>query len=244
MTSSSLRISTMTALCDMGCLISLDDLYNQLEPNEIIKMVEYRDSPIKGVLNKKKKKKKKKCFYNQLTVVVHILNKNVNIKIFKNGKIQITGIKTEENGIMAAKYISSIILDSHEIKNYRTVLINSDFKIGFAIKREKLFDILVKKYNMFVSYEPCIYPGVNAKYFWNTTTPKQYEGVCMCSKVCSGKGTGNGDGDCKRITMSSFQSGTVIITGANTLQQLNDVHSFLLTIFKNHRHEIEKKQIL
>lgn len=244
-----LRISTMTALCDMGCDISLDDLYRTLQINDVIKCVEYQDNPVKGVKKKKKKKKnvtsgKKKCFYNQLTVIIHIMEKDVNVKIFKNGKIQITGIKTQENGIAAAKHVSSIIKDSTGIKDYRTVLINSDFNIGFPIRRNELYNILVKKYNLFVSFEPCIYPGVNAKYFWNTQNSNYDEGVCMCTHKCSGKGQGNGNGDCKRITMSSFQSGTVIITGANTIEQLHAVHKFLLMIFAKHKDQIQKKIIV
>ena len=172
------------------------------------------------------------------------MNKNVNVKIFKNGKIQITGIKTEENGIASAEYISSIIDGSTGIKDYRTVLINSDFNIGFPIKRNELYNLLVKTYNMFVSFEPCIYPGVNAKYFWNIQNSKDDEGVCMCTKRCTGKGSGDGNGDCKRVTMSTFQSGTIIITGANSIEQLENVHSFILNVFGKHKDQIEKKNII
>ena len=242
-----LRISTMTALCDMGCIISLDNLYNNLNINDVIQRIEYQNKPVKGLEKKKKKKKtkgNKKCFYNQLTVVVNVMNKNVNVKIFKNGKIQITGIKTEENGIATAKYVSSIIDNSNGIKDYRTVLINSDFNIGFPIKRKALYNLLVKTYNMFVSFEPCIYPGVNAKYFWNKQNTKEDEGVCLCTKRCTGKGQGNGNGDCKRVTMSTFQSGTIIITGANSIEQLHNVHTFILKIFEEHKEKIQKKEIM
>jgi len=239
-----LRISTMTALCNMGCLVPLDKLYENLNPSDIVKSVEYQDKPIKGV-KKTKKKKKKKCFYNQLTVVVHVMNKDVNVKIFKNGKIQITGIKSEENGKSAAQAISSFIEGSEGISEYKTVLINSDFNVGFPVYREKLYRLFVDEYDIFVNFEPCIYPGVNAKYYWNSDPVEKGKlGVCTCTKNCNGKGNGSGDGNCKRVTMSTFQSGTVIITGANTKQQLYDVYNFLLDIFHRHRTILEKKELL
>ena len=34
-------------------------------------------------------------------------------------------------------------------------------------------------------------------------------GKCYCSKLCNGKGDGDGNGNCKKITISTFQSGSV-----------------------------------
>lgn len=238
----SLRISTMTALCNMGCLINLQELYDKLEINDTIQCIEYQDKPIKGI-KKKKKKKNKKCFYNQMTLIINILNKNVNVKVFKNGRIQITGIKSEENGKAAAEYISSCLKDSNGISDYKTVLINSDFNIGFPIHREKLYYLLVDKYKLFVTFEPCIYPGVNAKYYWNQSPEyKKLPGVCICTKKCNGKGCGEGESECKRITMSTFQSGTIIITGANTKKQLYDVYEFISRVIIENRIILEKKE--
>ena len=103
------------------------------------------------------------------------------------------------------------------------MLINSDFSVGFKIKRENLYELLVNEYGIYVTYEPDIYPGVNSKFFWNeeTINTKQ-RGVCCCTKKCDGKGLGKGNGDCKKITVAIFQSGNIIITGARTVQQLND----------------------
>ena len=52
--------------------------------------------------------------------------------------------------------------------------------------------------------------GVNIKYYFNQSTN---HGICQCSQMCSGKGCGLGDGQCKRITILIFMSGEVIITG-------------------------------
>ena len=237
-----LRISTMTAVCDIGTNIILKDLYESLSINDIIKCVRFQNKPVKGEFKKKNKKKQTKSFYNQLTIILHIINKNINMKVFKNGKVQITGLKSEEQGREACKYISNIIKNNNEIFNYRTVLINSDFNIGFEINREKLYNLLVQNYNMFVSFEPCIYPGVNAKFYWNTNHTHE-KGICKCKNRCEGKGSGTGDGNCKRITIASFQSGTIIITGANTKPQLYDVYHFILDLCMKHKSTIIKKKI-
>ena len=47
------------------------------------------------------------------------------------------------------------------------VLINSNFNCGFYINREKLHSILCKKYGIETSYDPCSYPGVKCKYYFN-----------------------------------------------------------------------------
>ena len=49
--------------------------------------------------------------------------------------------------------------------NYNIVLINSDFDVKFKIDRAILYDILVNKYKFYASYEPCIYPGINSKFY-------------------------------------------------------------------------------
>ena len=48
-----------------------------------------------------------------------------------------------------------------------TVLINSNFNCGFYINRELLFDILKSKYNIQCIYDPCSYPGIQCKFYYN-----------------------------------------------------------------------------
>ena len=128
-----------------------------------------------------------------------------------------------------------------KINNYKIVLINSDYFVGFEIKRDELHKILVNKYNIYSSYEPCIYPGVNSKFYWN----KEYKdlpftGKCYCNNFCNGKGNGEGDGNCKKITISIFQSGSVIITGGRSMEQIVDAYNFINKVFTENYNEIKK----
>lgn len=244
-----LRISTITALCNIGCEVPLDIVYKSLEINGKIQYLQFKDFPHKGIPKKVKRKPSTKSFYNQLTLVLRLSeSRSINVKIFKNGQLQMTGVKSTKEGHTAVEVLieelrrvmpKSFTFRKH---GYRTVLINSDFCIGYKVNRKKLYLLLDQHYGLYVSYEPCIYPGVNAKYFWNSHNHSK-DGVCACSaeRRCNGKGDGSEIGKCKKVTIATFQSGTVIITGANTEEQLKDAHAFICSIFKKHEEHVKKK---
>ncbi len=128
-----------------------------------------------------------------------------------------------------------------KINNYKIVLINSDYFVGFEIKRDELHKILVEKYNIYSSYEPCIYPGVNSKFYWNKDYKDlPFTGKCYCNNFCNGKGNGEGDGNCKKITISIFQSGSVIITGGRSMEQIVDAYKFINKVFTENYSQIKK----
>jgi len=131
-----------------------------------------------------------------------------------------------------------------KVKNYKIVLINSDYYLGFEIKRNVLHDLLVNKYNIFSSYEPCIYPGVNSKYYFNTEyLDKPYIGKCYCDIYCDGKGNSNGNGNCKKITVAIFQSGSIIITGARDMEQIKNAHNFINRVINDNYNSIKKDDV-
>ena len=55
----------------------------------------------------------------------------------------------------------------------------------------------------------------------------EYTGKCYCDTYCNGKGTGNGNGQCKKITVAIFQSGSIIIIGYRNMKQIKMAHSFI-----------------
>jgi len=215
---------------------------------------EIRPQPIEKKKKKKKDSKKKRTsFQNQLTVIVNIDDKRkANIKLFKNGKIQMTGFQSEEQGKSAIDGIIHIIknnsidlseyvsdIDNFECSDFRIVMINSDFTLGFKVRREILYEILSNN-NIFVTYEPDIYPGVNTKFYFNETNKEN--GICNCTKTCNGKGTGNGDGDCKKVTIAIFQSGAIIITGSRCHEQMYEAYNFINHIISDNIDKIFKEE--
>ena len=98
---------------------------------------------------------------------------------------------------------------------------------------------------MFVEYEPCNYPGVNIKFFWKKDCigTNNY-GKCVCNpggERCSGKG--DGESECKKITIAVFQSGKVIITGADMVEQIHGAYSWITNVFRRHYESILREDV-
>lgn len=236
-----LRISTITSVLKLSQIIDLEKIYKLVPISEnYIPYIEYGcDNVPRGFseksLIKKRKKKKKKIFYNQSTMHVMHDGKIMNVKLFNNGRIQITGLKNENQAVKLVKKLIQYFKDFEVISDYtelidnKIVLINSDFDLGFQIKRDTLHRDIVEN-DIYSSYEPCIYPGVNIKYFINTNNQC---GICECTKLCNGKGNGCGDGNCKKVTIAVFKSGKVIITGGQNKEQINESYRFITNFIEN-----------
>lgn len=243
-----LRISTMTMISQITTNICLSKFYENIDINENIIYIEYGSNEPKGEPYKKRKEKKnlkkKNHFYNQITLNI-LLDKFVNVKVFNNGRIQMTGIKNEKNCEKIIKLIISEInklsndkkleiVDCEDIKinHSQIVLINSDFDIKMNINNDKLQKIIIEK-GYYSSYEPLIYPGVNIKYYYNEE--KNNNGICNCDRQCDGKGK---NGLCKKITIAVFTSGKIIITGGSKIEHLNMAYKFIKTIIENNKKEL------
>ena len=140
-------------------------------------------------------------------------------------------------------YTAYSIEDKSKINvgNIETVLINSDFNVNFKIKRNILHSILKDNYQIISRFEPGIYPGVNNKFYYNTDyLDKKFVGRCYCTKKCEGKGTGHGNGQCKKITIAAFQSGSIIITGAREINHIISAKKFIIGVLKDNYDLIRK----
>jgi len=230
-----LRVSTITSILKISTDIDLKKIYDNIPITNYIPFIEYgSDNPPKGfskkMLKKMRKKTKKKIFYNQATVHVVHDGKIMNVKLFNNGKIQITGLKKVNQATVLVKtlieYFQDLSVLDYESKlvESKLVLINSDFDLGYEINREVLHGEIIDC-GLYSSYEPCIYPGVNIKYFMNINYARG--GVCCCENICNGKGDADGDGDCKKVTIAVFKSGKVIITGGQNTNQLETSYHFI-----------------
>lgn len=262
------KISTITATGSLPFeSIDLEQLYNAIPITEPdvnteggFSYIEYGEKKgavfAKGFHKKmvitRRKKKDSKRFDNQATVIIWMWNNEsiirTNMKVFKNANVQMTGLKTIDQGKKAIEFMSKHLSQATQFKskeklnaNYRIRLINSDYKLGIEIKRD-ILDKIVQDYNIFCNYEPCIYPGVKIQYCYNLEN-EVTNGVCKCSKKCNGKGQGHGDGDCKRVTISVFQSGCVIITGAQSTTQIDEAYMFINELIEKNKPALEKRPL-
>lgn len=265
------RISTITVTgsifkTDANCEVILPKLYlvlsNSILDKQLdeISYLEYgsnkqdlqstgtKQTKLKKKTNAKQKEVTRRRFDNQLTIVMYYKENKYNIKLFKNGNVQITGVKSIDNGSLAIDHLIEIIKNMMLKKegvgiinnvndlrntNYRIRLINSDFKvINCEIRLDYLYNIVTTKYKIICSYEPCIYPGAKIEYYYPNN------GFCKCTGFCNGKSDA-----CKKITIAVFQSGCVIITGANKIEHINVAYEFICKILKDNLKNIKRMKL-
>lgn len=258
-----LRISTNVATGNIGSVLYLDKMFEQLSsilipfgyPAEGILKMEHKDRVV-GASSRDlltKKKTAKKTFFNQSTIVVRKERmdipgdfKEVNIKLFANGGIQMTGITGIEFARVTLEWLLpqlaslpiKVSLDPIHIKTLKIQLINSDYHVNASIHRDNLHQIISQKYSLFSSLEKLIHQGVNIKYYYNTSRTTGPPGICMCDKPCQGQGEGDAPGECKKITILAFQTGDIIVTGARKKEQLDEAYEFMNVLFKRHSKEV------
>lgn len=121
----------------------------------------------------------KNAFYNCFAIIIRFKYndsfREIHVKIFNTGKLEIPGILNVELLEIVKELILNLIkqyvnkpLEFVEINDEDNVLINSNFNCGFFINREKLHTILRSdKYHIESAYDPCSYPGVKCKFYFN-----------------------------------------------------------------------------
>jgi TATA-box binding protein (TBP) (component of TFIID and TFIIIB) len=229
-------ISTMTLTCALDTEYNLDNICKYIELNHTgIISIRYGDPhdertnrtliPEKAYIIQRKKNKK--SFYNQATFKIKTKkSKIVNLKLFKNGSIQMTGIKNMEGALEAlyklfeeikqVKYIIEVDkdgkkllvkkefaadvskIDITKVQKYKIAMINSNYNIDFNIDREKLYHLMIED-NIECAYDPIIHASVNVKF----NHPE------------------------KKISIFIFEKGSIIITGARTCMQIKQAYDFI-----------------
>ena len=123
--------------------------------------------------------KQKNAFYNCFAIIIRLKYQDsfreIHVKIFNTGKMEIPGILNTQILEIVKPMILSLIqpfldtqLDFIENKGNENVLINSNFNCGYFINRDKLHSILKSdKYGIETAYDPCSYPGVKCKFYFN-----------------------------------------------------------------------------
>jgi TATA-box binding protein (TBP) (component of TFIID and TFIIIB) len=230
------------------------------EQNKLLEYIKSLESNSLKKHGRQKEKKDNENFYNSCSIIAKGNNdlKSVNIKLFNNGKITLTGSKEEFDGLYASKIVLRELIkypeifedneeknvETFDVVNFKTTMINSDFSTFFKIDLLKLLMILNSEtLQLFTKFNPEKYRGLIIGFYWNTDKPIQ-NGLCKCTVKCNGKGCGTGNGKCKKVTISIFKSGRIIITGAQKTKQIEDAYSLINQILKDNYTEVVKLSIL
>lgn len=182
------------------------------------------------------------------------IGKEPSIKIFRNGGFQVTGIRTPYQANYVVNFVKETLRNIEGVfeetdKGFINVcMMNSDITLPYKINRSKLQELLVHK-GILSTFETTSYQGINIKYYWNHKKHKNgviQNGICECDCVCQSSGKKrimknpetSTDTGCVRITIAPFQTGKIIITGAKTLEQINDASQWIINLIKDHYSDI------
>ena len=217
--------------------------------------------------------KKKSAFYNCFVVILRLLHndvfKEVHVKVFNTGKLEIPGIQNADIlhkvYVLLVETLKPFLLTPINLafieSNTQTVLINSNFNCGYYLKRDVLNELFKKKYNDKIrsSYDPCTYPGIQCEIYYNQDA------------VIVGGGTGTGTGTCTdankstgtdankstaltildmktttnltKVSFMVFRTGSVLIVGKCSEQILHNIYEYLCTIFINEYKQIHEVNV-
>jgi TATA-box binding protein (TBP) (component of TFIID and TFIIIB) len=166
--------------------------------------------------------KTKSAFYNCFVIILRIKDKNnykeIHVKVFNTGKLEIPGIQDDDLHSTILKEVVDILnvnMNTTTIEvpdTSETVLVNSNFRCGYYIDRDIMYKLLKYKYNINATYDPCSYPGIQCKYSVTDTTT---------------------------ISFMIFRTGSVLIVGKCEMDTLYKVYEFLVNMLKDEYSEVQ-----
>jgi TATA-box binding protein (TBP) (component of TFIID and TFIIIB) len=248
-------ISTMCAKCKLGTELNIDFIKNHINLSlDDILTVKINNENMRTLMEAKKKKRRTKRkikntnnpFYNQITVVIRINEGSyidiheepkINLKLFKNGSVQISGLKNIEYANRAlnkliyslsqvkAKMVNNIITEVQfvedisklTIKDFEIYMINYNYMVNMMIDRSKLYALLLMK-KIKASYEKCVRACVNIKFVPPIHNNEE-----------------------KDVSIFIFEKGNIIITGARNFHHVVSTYDYINNILLSHVDEIIKK---
>lgn len=210
-----LNVSTITYICDLNVneidLKTFIETFETKQQNTKYSKINMKPIPVHKKFEISKRGKIKKTFFNQITLNFEDINKK-SIKIFSNGKLQLTGLTS----LFECKNVSSFILDllkfilpendNINIDNGYIAMINSNFSVAFNIDLYNFNKILQKQKNCFSVYNPESYPAINFKIHINTE---------------------------RCLSVFIFGTGNIVITGSKTLSEMTIAYKYVTDLLKH-----------
>jgi len=192
--------------------------------------------------------KKKSAFYNCVVLILRLLHndlyKEIHVKIFNTGKLEIPGIQNAD--ILHKVYVLLIatltpfiptILKLAFIEDKtQTVLINSNFNCGYYLKRDVLNDLFKKKYNDKIrsSYDPCTYPGIQCEIYYDQDTSINDALTISLMKTTT---------NIIKVSFMVFRTGSVLIVGKCSEKILHNIYEYLCEIFTREYNSINEVNV-
>jgi hypothetical protein len=189
--------------------------------------------------------KKKRAFFNCVVLIFRInggkcenpderapeddiLYKEMHVKVFNTGKLEIPGIQEDKTLVHVLDLLVSTLRpfigdDLSYLKDRcETALINSNFNCGFFIDRDKLFHLLKYKYRINTNYDSCSYPGIQCKFYY-IPSKKEQNGQQPLHLD---------DNNYYEVSFMIFRTGSILIVGKCNEEMLNVIYRFIKNILE------------
>jgi TATA-box binding protein (TBP) (component of TFIID and TFIIIB) len=173
------------------------------------------------VLKQNKKSKEKSVFYNCFVLIYRVSIDNIfrelHIKLFNSGKVEIPGIQDNFLVDIASKIIANILCPyiSHPITEHvelrENILVNSNFNSNFHINRDVFVRIIKSEGVLKCIFDSCSYPGIQCKYKLN-----------------------NG----QQISVMIFRTGSILIVGKCEDDDLFTIYNYVTDLLERSYEQI------
>lgn len=240
-----------------------------------ITVVKNKKKDNKKDIKKKAKEDNKRNFYNQVSFIFNSAalskidtnylpeknrNKRLNVKLFSNGAIQMTGCKNPDNiynsliilfqklrktkaimdkdfNIVERPYVRDPSKLSEEyVKKLYTQMINTNFNVNFNINRSKLYELLIHN-DYDASFDPILHTGgVIVKYKLQKDRMREEELINLGREE---EIDPNDDG----VSISIYESGSVTIAGCNSPREIKETYYFINKFILTHYMELISSNI-
>lgn len=190
--------------------------------------------------------KKKSAFYNCFVLILRIKVKSIfkefHVKVFNTGKLEIPGIQNDESFDLILELVKETLQKYTKEKleynnnSVETVLVNSNFNCGFYINREVFSDVLKDKYNIQSIYDPCSYPGIQCKFYYNSDLKIQTGSQISEQNKELYKNV-------KKISFMIFRTGSILIVGKCDENVLIEIYEYLKIVLKDEYNIIHQKNV-
>lgn len=148
-------------------------------------------------------------FYNQLGIAFRDDVSKKNVKVFKNGRLHITGERDLSRNLRLARDACAVLARvfglAIEVHDFDVQMINTNLSFEAGFRLPAMRDAMAREASCRqATYEPETYPGLNAK------VEVPFSG--------------------RNISVLAFNTGNVIITGIKAPEELAQAHAFLTTL--------------
>ena len=165
--------------------------------------------------------------------------KELNVKVFNTGQLEIPGIKSDQMFTEVMDILIKKMQPFIETKldynrdNTETILYNSNFNCGFYINRDKFYNLLKYKYKIQAIYDPCSYPGIQCKFYYNSKLDSDDNSFGIKRDETDNK-----------ISFMVFRTGSTLIVGKCSKNILENVYNFLKKVMFDEYSEIVQKLVI